>query len=98
MIPHEELRIYALKGNNTLIAWCKDINNDWRTEFEKGIKPESLKDLSVDLAGFIPDQTTENSQAYDPWTDTWSTQEINDGRMSLPTFKRSIVFKVDLNN
>jgi hypothetical protein len=98
MIPHEELRIYALKGNNTLIAWCKDIHNDWRSEFEMGLKPKSLEDLSIDLTGIIPDQAIQNSQAYDPWTDTWSTQEINNGQMSLPSFKRSIVFKVDLNN
>jgi hypothetical protein len=28
MVPHDRLRIYALIGNNTLIAWCKDIQND----------------------------------------------------------------------
>jgi hypothetical protein len=98
MIPHDKLRIYALKGKNTLIAWCKDINNDWRTEFGKGQKPELLEDLSVDLAASIRDLEIENSQAYDPWTDTWSTQKINDGRMSLPSFKRSVIFKVECKN
>jgi hypothetical protein len=95
MIPHDRLRIYALKGNNTLIAWCKDIQNDWRTEFKKGIKPELLQNLTVDLANAIQGMEIEKPRTYDPWTDTWSTQEVNDGSMSLPSFKRSIVFKVE---
>ena len=94
MIGHDRLRIYALNGNTTTLAWCKDIKNDWRTEFEMGEKPELLEDLSVDLSAIIRNRQVKELLTYDPWNDSWLKVEIKEDAFSLPSFKRSIVFKV----
>lgn len=98
MIDHDRLRVYALKGNNTIIAWCKDIRNDWRTEFEKGEKPELLEGLKIPLDTFIMGRRVNQVQAYDPWADVWSGAALEEGMLTLPGFRRSIVFKVVFEN
>ena len=48
-IEHPRLRIYALAGQHTLLAWCRDSQNTWKTELAEGKAPELLKDQSVTL-------------------------------------------------
>jgi hypothetical protein len=48
-IPHPRLRIYALQGRRTLIAWCRDSQNTWQTELEQGRPPEVLDGIKVEL-------------------------------------------------
>jgi hypothetical protein len=98
MVDHERLRIYALNGNNTILAWCKDIKNDWQTEFEMGKKPELLEGLNLNLGRIIQGQKVKQVLTYDPWSDLWSDTELEEGILQLPDFKRSIVFKVVLEN
>ena len=94
-IEHSRLRIYALAGRGTLIAWCRDKENTWQTELAEGRQPERLTGLSVDLpAGLIPPGAT-RYRAYDLWADEWSDVRLDAGRLSLPPFTRSIVFRVD---
>ena len=94
MIEHQRLRIYALKGKSTFIAWCRDSRNDWRTELEDGVAPENLDDMVVDLSAHISGET-ESASVYDPWKDAWTKCEIRDGKIALPEFIRSIVVKVE---
>ena len=96
MIANDHLRIYALEGKSTLIAWCKDIHNDWQSEFEHGKKPELLENIEIDLKASIKGQSGKELQVYDPWIDTWSTVNIDNGMAMLPPFRRSIVFKAEL--
>ena len=94
MIQNEDLRIYALKGQTTLLAWCKDVNNDWRTEFEEGIKPALLENVSVDLNGILDNLALGSIQAYDPWEDQWTAVDVEDDKITLPPFQRSLVFRI----
>lgn len=94
MIPNENLRIYALDGVNTLIAWCKDIHNDWRTEFEMGMKPELLEKMEIDLEDITGEHKIKEVRVYDPWEDRWTSEMPESKIITLPPFKRSIVFKV----
>jgi hypothetical protein len=98
MIDHDRLRVYVLKGNNTILAWCKDIKNDWRTEFEMGERPELLEGLKVPLGKVVQGQMVKQVMTYDPWIDAWSAAELEEGILTLPGFKRSIVFKVTFEN
>lgn len=95
MVPHERLRIYALKGKSTFMAWCRDSQNDWRTELEQGIPPEMLNNISLDISAYIEAKKLESIKAYDPWKDAWTECELKDGNITLPNFTRSIVVKIN---
>jgi len=94
-IEHPRLRIYMLAGQHTLLAWCRDSQNTWKTELAEGKAPESLKDQSIPLPGDAAPQQSVPVRFYDPWTDAWSQGKVQDGRLSLPPFARSIVFRIE---
>jgi len=89
----EDLRIYALKGKETLLLWCRDKQNNWETELSNGIAPRTLDgavfplDEALNLSGF------EELQTFDPWKNEWKDLEQNGTRVVLPGFRRSIVVR-----
>ncbi|HWR53772.1 MAG TPA: cellulase family glycosylhydrolase [Bryobacteraceae bacterium] len=89
MIPHERLRVYALKGRRTLLAWCRDARNTWETELRDGDSPERLDGIE------IPIDRTGGVSVYDPWTGEWSKAQRSAGRVRLPAFQRSAVIRVE---
>lgn len=97
MIPHQRLRVYALKGESTFIAWCRDAKNDWQTELEQGIPPEMLNNISLDISKYLGSKKPEFIKAYDPWEDVWTECELKEGKITLPQFTRSIVVKISYN-
>ena len=92
-ISHARLRIYALIGNKTILMWCRDQQNDWQTELVKGISPELLQGVKVDVASLLPKRNIKNIAFYDPWKNEWMAGE-NDTMIRLPDFKRSIVVRI----
>jgi hypothetical protein len=94
MINHPRLRIYALKGRTMLLAWCRDGQNDWRSELEQGNLPELLKGVRLDLDELRGGRAVRSVYCYDPWRNGWLQPEIRDKSVWLPSFKRSIVIKV----
>ncbi len=93
MIPHDRLRIYGLGGRKTFLAWCRDGQDDWRTELVKGHAPETLNNVRVDLSGIrLPAGAT--VQLYDPWTDTQSQTMLRNGGIIIPSLRRSIVLRI----
>ena len=94
-IDHPRLRIYALAGRRTLIAWCRDKENTWQTELAEGKQPERLAGLSVELPASIVPEGASQIRIYDLWADEWSDGRLDDGRLSLPPFTRSIVFRIE---
>lgn len=94
-IDHPRLRVYALAGRDTLLAWCRDKENTWQTELAEGRPPEHLTDLSIDLPEEAVPRDSTRIHIYDPWTCTWSKGEVTDGRLSLPAFSRSLVFRIE---
>lgn len=90
----EGMRIYALVGTKTILLWCRDSQNDWKTELEQGISPEILKGKSVDLTSFFPKGSARSVDIYDPWENRWTSGE-RAAVIQLPDFKRSVVVRVD---
>jgi len=93
MIPHQRLRIYALKGKRTFICWCRDAHNDWRSELQDEIPPENLDNIALDLSAHIS-RKPESVRVYDPWKDVWTKCELKDGKLVLPEFTRSAVVRL----
>ncbi len=94
-IEHPRLRIYALAGRHTLLAWCRDKENTWKTELAEGRPPENLRDQSVSLPSDVARERAARVRIYDPWTDTWSEGKIEDGALSVSPFARSVVVRVE---
>ena len=95
-IEHPRLRIYVLAGQHTLIAWCRDSQNTWKTELAEGKAPELLKDQVITLPQDVAPKQTLAVRFYDPWSDTWSAGKLEGGKLSLPPFQRSVVFRLEL--
>ncbi len=91
MPRHPRLRIYALSGRKTWLAWCRDARADWQSELADGITPELLHGLEVEL----PETAQGSIRIYDPWSDKWSTPRARGRRVTLPDFRRSLVIRVD---
>jgi hypothetical protein len=91
---HKRLRIYILAGKKTMTVWCRDIQNDWKSEFNDRQKPEEIKDQSVDLSSLVPGSDIKTLSFYDPWKNVWipgSKSNI----IELPSFYRSLIIKIE---
>ena len=110
MLDHPRLRVYVLRGSRTVLIWCRDTRNDWRTELQDGVPPELLTDAAVDLTAQIshwqerprpdlspvlPAGTAWSARAYDPWTDAWTPARVEDDAIALPPFRRSIAIRLE---
>jgi len=94
-IEHPRLRIYALAGRRTLIAWCRDRENTWRAELADSKPPERLENQSIVIPADLLPEDAGQIRVYDPWVDQWSDGRLEDGRLALPPFTRSIVFRIE---
>jgi len=94
-VEHDRLRIYALAGRQTLLAWCRDKQNTWRTELGEGKPPARLTELTVTLPANLIPAGSRRVRRYDPWTDTWSDGRLEAGRVVLPSFSRSLVLRIE---
>jgi len=93
-LTHPRLRILGLKGRNTLLAWCRDRENTWRSELAEGHEPQQIRGASLDLDQQVDWLDTATLEAYDPWTDKWTTVTVNGNSLALPDFSRSIVLRI----
>jgi len=93
-IYHNRLRIYALVGRKSILAWCRDIRNDWKSEFREGRMPEEIAKDTIDFSSLVPPRLTRKVSLYDPWKNKW-TIAANNSTVSLPSFKRSIIIKIE---
>lgn len=84
------VRAYGLKGKTQTIIWCRNAENNWKTEFLQNIPP-TLKtgfSIRVEEAGKA---NAHMAKVYDPWKDEWTTVAIKNGRIAIPSFLRSVV-------
>ncbi len=93
-IFNQHLRIYVLAGKRTILAWCRDINNDWKSEFREGKMPEEISNEKIDFGSFISSARIKNISLYDPWKNKWSMAARN-STVNLPSFQRSLVIKIE---
>ena len=90
----DDLRIYILKGNKTILIWLRDKNNTWQTELRDGIAAGLISALSLDLKAAGIDASSHSVEVYDPWADRWSEVKIDGGTVVLPGFKRSLLLRI----
>ncbi len=93
----DNLRAYVLRGQNTVAAWVRDANSDWRSELERGEKPALVHAKTLDFSRFVKNRKVAKAQAYDPWTDKLESIEIKDGKVFLPDFKKSLVVRLEFS-
>ncbi|UCC98949.1 MAG: cellulase family glycosylhydrolase [Phycisphaerales bacterium] len=94
MIDHPRLRIYALEGKHTLLAWCRDRQNTWRTELAEGTPPSSVTSVVVSLPGMTNQLNQSTVSFYNPWLNQWSKGQAEGNSIALPAFTRSVVIKM----
>lgn len=94
MVDHPQLRVYALRGERTLLLWCRDVENTWRSELADQTPPATLSDVVVELGtlGAIHDGP---ARVYDPWHDRWTETSVTSGTLRFPPFRRSIVARIE---
>jgi hypothetical protein len=95
-LPHPRLRISALRGRHTLIAWCRDAQNTWQTELQQNRSPEVLDGIKIELGDILGSARPMTARAYDPWADRATETPLAGTSLSLPTFARSVVFRIGL--
>ena len=90
------MRIHALRGRRTLLAWCRDAQSDWQNELESGAAPREVKGTALDLAAFQLAGPLDHAvvAAYDPWTDRSTPLALRGTEVVLPDFRRSLVVRI----
>ena len=81
---------YALKGKTQTIIWCRNSENNWKTELQ-GQVPAGFKiNYSIELSD-IDRVSVGSVMVFDPWKDQWVNISVENGRFTLPAFSRSLV-------
>ena len=88
------LRIYVLKGRKTTLLWLRDKSNNWQSELEKGIPPQILHGVYVNLAELGITSPPKKINIYDPWKNLWTGVSGNGSIITLPDFKRSVAIRL----
>jgi len=88
-LDHERLFVFGLKGKTKTMVWSRDKQNTWKTELEEEKEPETLTDLILDLG-----TKGQRVRFYDPWENRWMDGKADDGKIVLPSFRRSLVVKI----
>ena len=91
MLPHPRLRVYVLNGRRTVLLWCRDTQDSWQRELAAGQAPDTVQDALLDLEPLNLGKG--EARIYDPWENRWSPGSVNGDKLSLPSFKRSIVVR-----
>jgi hypothetical protein len=94
LLPHSRLRVYMLKGQHTVLLWCRDAQNTWRSELAEGKAPNPVNDALLDLGPLKLGKAS--ARLYDPWENRWTKAELEGNRLRLPAFKRSLVVRLTL--
>ena len=92
-VDHPRLRVYALVGHETTLAWCRDKQSDWKTELADGRPAMPIGGAVLRLAD-LGAQDAGAADVYDPWKDERTTLTAEAGSLTLPRFTRSIVVRL----
>jgi hypothetical protein len=88
------LRIYQLKGKNTILLWLRDKRNSWQSELRDGQPPLANDGVKIDLASLGIGDSFKHFETYDPWQNKWENKMPEENKLSLPDFKRSLVVRI----
>ncbi len=87
-------RVYAITGNKTLLAFVRDVKNDWRSEFEKGEPPREIAGEMVDFTSQLSGKKIAKVTVHNLWGGK-NTEVEKSSKIKLPTFKRSCAIRID---
>jgi len=93
-IDHQRLRIYVLNGRHTLLAWCRDKQSTWETELARSEPPAMVSDAVISVMDIVRNLDRAAVDFYDPWSNRWTGGGIEEGKISLPDFTRSLVIRM----
>ena len=88
------LRVYALCGKTSLLAFARDSKNDWRSEFERGQKPRNIDSAALDFSDCSKGREIARVRVYDLWGGRIFEAERS-VKVKLPAFKRSCAVRID---
>lgn len=89
-----DFRVYTLNGKNTILIWVRDIHSNWETELVEKKGAPVYEGAMIDVGSLKIAKNTTVS-VYDPWENVWTKNEINNSKVSLPDFSRSLVIKIE---
>jgi hypothetical protein len=84
------LKVYGLRGEKTVLLWIRDGVSDWKSELEENRQPAVISGRIIKPDLPQPRQLS----FYDPWKGIWTKGTPNEA-ISLPAFTRSIIVKMD---
>lgn len=88
------LRVYALEGKKSILAFVRDSCNDWKSEFEMGKYPRDISSASVDFSNYGKGREIAGVRIFNLWNG-----EVLDAEKSLnvklPVFSRSCAVRID---
>lgn len=84
------VRSYILVGRYTILAWCRDGDNDWHKELKENIPPAYVREFVLDLSSLLSNSEIRSVENYDPWNSKWSNLPA-ESLISMPPFLRSTV-------
>ncbi len=94
-----ELRVYALKGSKTILAFIRDSKNDWKSEFVSGVAPRTVSKAEVDLSPLVGGRRIARAEVFDLWKGgSVDVDASKSAKVSLPDFKRSCGLKITLSD
>jgi hypothetical protein len=94
-LTHPRLRVLALRGRKTFLAWCRDPENTWQSELAEKRRPREIRgeSLPIDLPATWLQRAV--ARVYDPWTGRWTAATVRGNQVDLPAFSRSIVVRIE---
>jgi len=94
MIPFsfqlDSVNCYGLRGTETTLIWCRDAANNWRTELRDHKRTLPKNNFILELP-FQVSLKRGMVSVYDPWKDHWSKATVENNKIKLPEFTRSLV-------
>lgn len=81
---------YGLKGKDQTIMWCRNSENNWKTELQNQVPPALKTNYSIRLSE-TSRSNAESVKVYDPWKDQWTKIPVENASFTLPSFSRSLV-------
>lgn len=92
------LRIYALNGKNTILAFVRDSANDWKREFIGKKSPRTVSGEVADLSRLADGRELESVEFFDLWNGGRASALGKSAKIALPDFKRSCGLKIKLKS
>lgn len=87
------LKVYGLRGKYQLLLWIRDEQSTWQTELAQGMPTRTVRNVTIPLYQF----PAKHIDIYNPWKNQHVAGVVSDETITLPSFSRSIIVKLNIN-